>query len=609
MDEPIAYSAGGNLIYWNHTLARSAGAFDITVPNTSFPDKDGTREWVYFDYNLSTILPDFPGEDWWYGGANGVYSAHGDQNSPIPYRGKVFMHRDNMVIAWGNYTGQPSKLAMAATVPMTSTVAPLNTDQLKQRLSAQVQKILDAGHLRPGYMSTGHFDLSGSSYQGDALVDYWHNPADTIYTLIRALPYLDESMQQHTKQYLQTEFASYPPCGIGHIGWKDGVAREIFDLPPEVESARKNYGAEFVAEGSKSYEGWQYWIDGQSYCSPHSFYALWQYAKVFGGAKTIFDSYHQYLQPIPSDSTLQLLPEAHNAFIAGYWGYLELQKLAGYPESSSVRSQLNHLLTLRATPFTKENLARDHFVDGYGVVLAAARNFMYLVPELAQYLHDHALAQVQDTVDYYNDIAPYWFVSEAEEHGREGAIQPLYDTNMFQAQALILNEPRAELEKYLDVPAFARGDLFYIQNLVAALEASGEPEITKSASSLTVYQNQVVTYTLAILDIGVALTQTLPITVTDLLPTGLAHSGGLCASSQGAMPTCSSTGITWMGGLSTTAPVVISYTAQITTPKPSALTNWMQVDARPYGTYTRLVTIMATPLQVYLPLILKEAGG
>jgi hypothetical protein len=42
---------------------------------------------------------------------------------------------------------------------------------------------------------------------------------------------------------------------------------------------------------------------------------------------------------------------------------------------------------------------------------------------------------------------------------------------MFQAKAYILKETREELTKYLDVPAFERGDLCYIQNLIAAVEA------------------------------------------------------------------------------------------------------------------------------------------
>jgi hypothetical protein len=44
---------------------------------------------------------------------------------------------------------------------------------------------------------------------------------------------------------------------------------------------------------------------------------------------------------------------------------------------------------------------------------------------------------------------------------------------MFMAKALILGESSDELEKYLDVAAFARGDLYYIQKLVSILDTYG----------------------------------------------------------------------------------------------------------------------------------------
>ena len=50
----------------------------------------------------------------------------------------------------------------------------------------------------------------------------------------------------------------------------------------------------------------------------------------------------------------------------------------------------------------------------------------------------------------------------------------LYDSYaLYMAKALILEETGDELEKYLDVPAFARGDLYYIQKLVATIENYG----------------------------------------------------------------------------------------------------------------------------------------
>jgi hypothetical protein len=44
---------------------------------------------------------------------------------------------------------------------------------------------------------------------------------------------------------------------------------------------------------------------------------------------------------------------------------------------------------------------------------------------------------------------------------------------VLQTKAYILQEPEAQLLKYIDVPAFETGDLFYIQDLVAILENPG----------------------------------------------------------------------------------------------------------------------------------------
>lgn len=98
---------------------------------------------------------------------------------------------------------------------------------------------------------------------------------------------------------------------------------------------------------------------------------------------------------------------------------------------------------------------------------------MFLTPEIAEYMHAHLLLQVQEAIDEYSDVAPYWFVSSVDNSVGEGTLQRLYDSHaLFQAKAYILGEPYDELIKYLDAPAFARGDLFHIQNLVAALSAS-----------------------------------------------------------------------------------------------------------------------------------------
>jgi outer membrane protein assembly factor BamB len=465
-DEPPAYSAGGNLIYWKH-FEKGVGSIDISVAN-------GTQ-WGLGGYDtIQTIMPGF-GEmttGGSYGGSDGSYAnRNGDDSPMIPYQGKVYMQKDNTIVAWGDYAGPPTKAPTAYTqyVQNANNASP-SVNELKAKLQEEVQKIVGSGHLKPGYFSNGHFDLPATAGLGDYFNDYWHLPSDTIETLIRAAPHLTPDLQQAVKTYVGAEFALYPPYSITHTGWRDGIGRQAFDLPPEVENAIGNFGPSSDRNWVGGFPGWNY--------PPDVFYAVWKYAEMFGGAETLYNDsrgrfteiFNNQTNNVP-DSTLQLLPYAHNAYIKGYIGYLELEKLAGQPESRDVRAELNRLLALRAANFSKVNNARSSSY-GYGRVMAAARNFMYITPELGDYLHRNAFDKVRGTVDFYNRVTPYWFVGKAEENAIEGALRPLYDVNIFQAKALILKEPREELVKYLDVPAFERGDLFYIQNLVAAIEAT-----------------------------------------------------------------------------------------------------------------------------------------
>jgi outer membrane protein assembly factor BamB len=485
IDEPHAAAAGGNLIYWNLCCDRQAGAIDITVPNTIFaerynqgerpptgpPEPNSNREWKYFGYNLPELIPGYnaryynPQDNYEspyanFGGPNGVYGFHSDVNPPIPYKGRVYMHRSNAIIAFGNSSGAPVQLPLALVKPAGETSGPgLGIDALQARLQEEVQNMLDAGHLRPGYVSHGHFDLRGRSQCGDDLVDYWHQPAETIYTLLMALPHLPAAMQPAVKTYISNEFNAYPPYQINHVGWS-GAPREVFDLPPEVAADLVNYPPEQNAHGYI----WK--------VNPFNFYALWKYAAVFGNASAIFEASKDQLEATPPDTVLLQNPQIHNAFIAGYLGYQELAKLAGQP-ASSVSTELTRLLSLRATHFTKDSAygAAEDIPEVYCRTLSVADNFMYMVPELAEYLQQNALSKVQSAVDEYNRVAPYWYVTLASEGYAENPRTVLYDAHgLYMANAWILGASREQLEKYLDVPAFPTGDLYYIQKLVAAIE-------------------------------------------------------------------------------------------------------------------------------------------
>ncbi|WP_420644249.1 PQQ-binding-like beta-propeller repeat protein [Candidatus Leptofilum sp.] len=487
VDEPHAASGGGDIIYWNLCCDRQSGAVDITKPNSSFPNGgvDQTREWIYYGYNLLTWAPGYNSQFYTaqpdnytkpysnFGTVNGVYGFHGDVSPPIPYNGRVYIQRSNTIMAFSAGANGATGLPLATKrFPPSANMDIPDQDDLIAELEAEITKIVEAGHLRPGFMSHGLFDNSAGNACGDDLVEYWSNSSDTLYTLLMALPHLSPGLQQTVRTYLQDEYTNYPPYQYNHVGWNSGAPREAYSMPPEI--AGNLTGTEnknFTLENNGGWGGEGIW--GRN---PFAWYALWKYAEEFGGANAIwsasqaafFDEFNQQ----PSDTLLLNMPLIHNAYIAGYIGYLELEQLAGQSQSNNVNNELNRLLALRANNFTKDTAYRL-VADGapYCRTMNVASNFMYLVPELAEYLRNNALSDVNNALAEYETVAPYWFVTFFSGAYAENAIVPLYDAHsIFMAKALILEETGDELAQYLDEPGFATGDLFHIQKLTAAIE-------------------------------------------------------------------------------------------------------------------------------------------
>lgn len=477
--EPQAISGGGNLIYRNLCCDRVGDYFDTRA--------NGVVANSLWSYNLSaeapgydpawTILPGWPRLQGWYKGdsdsVNGIYHNHGDQNPLIPYNGRIYAHRSNTIVAYGPGQG-PGSLPMLQINPADDEFPTLTTQDLTARLESEVQKMIAAGHLRPGYYNNGQFSL------WKEFADYFSNPGDTIYTLAIAYPHLSATTQAQLRTYLQQEFQSYfDPVMYAYTGWADGAAREAMPLPPEIQDALPS----FPKREADQRFSWRY--------PQHNFYAMWKYAQIFGAeAGRVYDLAKSKLEvPVSSFATTDYFrdrPFELNAYIAGYFGFLELQELAGRTTvdatlRTQVTNELNRLLALRVSIFAKDT----PYVTTYyhKRQLNIARNFMMLVPELGDYLNQHALSQMQAALNEYEYIAPYWFVSRYQAAVNEGATSALYNSPaIFQARAFILKQDREQLAKYIDAPAFERGDLFYIQNLAIALQtqpalAEATPEV------------------------------------------------------------------------------------------------------------------------------------
>jgi PQQ-like domain len=508
-DEPTAYASGGKLLYVALCCDRLAAAYDVTIPfgqpnrawsilaylgsNNQLP---GYQQ-MYDDGNSSL----YNSQVGWqiYSGnnqsKNGVYGKHvTGQAPPIPYQGKLYVIKGNSLIAFSpTGTSPKTPLALAKVVATQSVPVSPSRTELQQRLASEVQKMIIAGPLRPGYNPAGQYEQYGVGHYTDhremgEIFDYFSNPADTVYTLWLAYPNLSPALQVAAKVYLQTYYgpgATYDFTKIVHVGWGTGAAREWADTPPDWLSfdgspGSHSYDSPLIPSTKPNCGACGYW----QYFPPFNFYAAWKYAQVVGNnvpafAEILFTSMSGRIEAPAADSFLLARPYFINEYAAGYLGFLQLKQLAGLGGDTTVQGYYNHMLSLRVNNFSKDSAYWNtgYTYDGPGVDdmrnLSVASNFMFLTPEIAAYMNQHIQSQVQTAIDEYNYVAPYWFVAGFDGAAKESSHAPLYDyPALFQAKAYILKQPYMELVKYLDVPALKQGDLFYIQNLVAALSAN-----------------------------------------------------------------------------------------------------------------------------------------
>ncbi len=509
-DEPTAFSSGGNVIYFTLCCDRSAVGFDVRPGQSN-------GAWTYWNYNMASnsLIPgyqqmyndgdsstynDMNGWQVYVGknqSKNGIYGKHGmDQSPPIPYQGKLFFLKGNSLIAFSpTGSGVKTPLPLATIVSAPSSSITLTKTTLQQRLETEVQNMITTGHLRPGYSPAAFFDLSGvgsrsSDEEMGEIFDYFQNPADTVSALLIAYPYLSASLQSSVITYLKSNYgpgAPYDFTKIVHIGWGSGAVREWADPPPDWLNFSQSPGQPYRSPLNPSTQtdcgSCGYWHN----FPPFNFYAAWKYAQIVGNndvttAKNIFNSMSSKIEAPPTDSFLTSKPYFINLYAAGYLGYLQLKQLAGLGADSTVQGYYNHMLTLRVTNFLSvfkdtpywEPGGQDgtNWIANLQEVLAPARNFMFMTPEIAAYMNQNiSAADLQTMMNEYIYVAPYWFVSRFDNSYGEGTLMHLYNASLFQTKAYIQKQPLSELAKYLDVSAFKVGDLFYIQNLVAAIQA------------------------------------------------------------------------------------------------------------------------------------------
>lgn len=508
-DEPQYISGGGNIIYRNLCCSREGDYLDISVPN-------GMRRpvWGYGTDSLDTQLPGFHDQVWytqpnfldevrgWYHGQfrsgyrspNGAYHNHGDQNPIVPHVtsdgvGRLFVHRNNVVICYANDGGNLSpQPILTAAIPPTSDAPIPPRAALQVRLESEIAKVVDApGFLKPAYFYGGQNLIRQINY-------YFYNPGELLYTLTRAYPLVSSALQSRLRTYMQNYYNYYFGATMyAYTGWQEPVQRNANDFPPEAL-------AQFAAapRSTSLYSPVLGQSFGWSWSYPQiNIYALWKYAQLFPAAAQ--DAYHKARSKVEFHSLddpflngtyrdlFREYPFELHGYAAGYMGLIGLSDMVTMQTGSRpdpslysrAQSNLTEFLNHRKNTFSKDSPYTDPItlmpvagLNAHKRKINLCRNFMLLVPEIGDYLHEHIRAQVQEAVDEYGYVGPYWFVTAYEAGYQENTTAPLNDYEaLFQARALILKQPYESLQKYIDGPLFPIGDLFYINNLVSALNA------------------------------------------------------------------------------------------------------------------------------------------
>ena len=532
-DEPTGISAAGDKLYYNHCCDRTIGAVSISRPNTEYPSTTANREFAYisggglayFAWPMDiTGLPNSQSSYYcpeavkffWDPQPSmsppccpAVFWNENDKVGPSVYNGRLYTILGNSLVALGvGGTGSSAPLLPVASGVSSPNLAPsISEAQIRQRLAQEITEIVDAGHLKPSYLHSGGI-TGGNNYRNNDqyLNQYWHNPADIQLVLIRALPYLNSTLQTRVRTYLQNEFTNYNPSTYAHIGFGEGIQRDPWPYPP-IDSVTRLFNPPMTKQTSSGgFNGWGF--------PPSNVYAIWKYAQAgLGNPNTLFTQWGTRLRaPITAnannlnDSYLTNYPLVANAYIAAYKGYVELAKMAG--QSSSVwqpyQNELDRLLELRKNTLTAfpnwQNSPADSFRSYYRSIITYY-NFAYMTPELADFLRTNAISNdptcnvndrlmvnckdIQAILQKYQFIAPYWMQAHNSETQGESAIQPYQQTHsMFQALARVKKASREELIKYLDTPIVPVGDLYYIDNLIAVLEANPSGPVTNTAPSV-----------------------------------------------------------------------------------------------------------------------------
>jgi outer membrane protein assembly factor BamB len=435
--------------------------------------------------------------------------GHGTIAAPIPYNNRLIGVWSNaLIILEGTQYGRTARCDATVFSPhvagtgadcvrdkatITSTpvaAATWTRAEVLAQLDAYVLRTVNAataaGGLRSGWISSGNVNGTNNSdsFESD-LQDIWHNPGwDNLRVLMRARPLVGSSTRAALDAFVNTEYANVAGatnnCGTAALGRVNAATTRhtgfTVGAPRGFTDGISTWGWALSSVPNPVGVTTSSWAN-----EAEAVYGLWLWAEqCFNqGNAAVYNALPASTVNPPSTT---YLAHEYNNYIAYCRGLLNLHARSGAAATARVTACQSNLPAAEAHrlsmvtdilwPFsaTPPPEARTLYYQGSCL---GCWNFLRMVPELATVIRASSpgLAAAVNALDSYQARAPYWFVALNDEVQMENGTTPYQQTvAVYQAWVMLEQPTCAEATTYLDRPVFGVGDMYWIDNAVAALE-------------------------------------------------------------------------------------------------------------------------------------------
>jgi len=274
---------------------------------------------------------------------------------------------------------------------------------------------------------------------------FFNDPSETLYTLLLARPFLEASLQRQA----DARAAELAQVGLRRAYDPEAGASRV---PYEVPTAAMRIVDEIVRDDLAR------------------LYPLWLWSAVPPGADFAAKNWTVLRSRLHAPAS-KVDDDCGNGRLAGLMAYCRLARAASDPGAVEEALPLARR-AMRARLIYELAHPRGGLIRPLPNGRAAFVRWRRLTPDVAAFLSAYARPVARRLMaDYVDFQRPAWWLAwNIEQLMRNEAPfqQPTTPLEIFTARALLLDEPAATLQNFLDIP-WCRADEFYIQKLALLL--------------------------------------------------------------------------------------------------------------------------------------------